>query len=90
MSHIKIAFRWQIIYGVNSPQYLEEAMIKQNRRMRVFALLCIFALIFAFTGSIIIPASADSQGKLLYAGGIPFGVKFYSKGVVVAGFCYVK
>ncbi len=58
--------------------------------MRVFALLCIFALIFAFTGSIIIPASADSQGKLLYAGGIPFGVKFYSKGVVVAGFCYVK
>ena len=58
--------------------------------MRVFALLCIFALIFAFTGSIIIPASADSQGKLLYAGGIPFGVKFYSKGVVVAVFCYVK
>ena len=65
-------------------------MVKQNRRTHIFALLCIFALVFAITGAITVPTSADTQGKLLYAGGIPFGVKFYSKGVVVAGFCYVK
>lgn len=69
---------------------MEEAMVKQNRRINVFALLCIFALIFAVIGAVIIPTSAEGQGKLLYAGGIPFGVKFYSKGVVVAGFCYIK
>ena len=65
-------------------------MVKQNRKKHVCALLCIFALTFAIIGAISIPTSAESQGKLLYAGGIPFGVKFYSKGIVVAGFCYIK
>ena len=65
-------------------------MVIQKRRTNVLALLCIFAVLLAITGSILVPTSAESQGKLLYAGGIPFGVKFYAKGIVVAGFCYVK
>lgn len=59
--------------------------------LRIITLTLIIFTIF----SLVIPTLADgslnadtsAKGKLLYAGGMPFGVKFFSKGVTVAGFC---
>ena len=64
-------------------------MVIQQRWKHIFAFLCVFALIISAVCSVA-SASAEASGKLLYAGGIPFGVKFYSKGIVVSGFCYIK
>ncbi len=35
-------------------------------------------------------AAEDLQGLMLYPGGMPFGVKFYTEGVSVVGFCDVE
>ncbi len=48
----------------------------------LLSLLSVLLLLGAFT----LPLAAEPQGKLLYAGGVPFGVKFYSEGVVISGF----
>ncbi len=50
------------------------------------ALLLACCTVFLLLGAFFLPASAAGEGKLLYAGGIPFGVKFYSEGVVISGF----
>ena len=50
-----------------------------------FALIIL--LFFFLTVHATAVGDSESGGKVLYAGGIPFGVKFFSRGVVVAGFC---
>ena len=68
-----------------------------KRSHRVFAALLIALLIFssaAFTANAQTAysrASAKRQNEItLYPGGMPFGVKFITEGVLVVGFCDVK
>lgn len=65
--------------------------IKKGKRNLLFSSIClILALILLTNVSLLADSHTSSgSGKLLYAGGIPFGVKFFSRGVVVAGFCDV-
>ncbi len=60
-------------------------MVKPNTKLRILSLLLILLSFLFLFSSFTVGVSADG-GKLLYAGGMPFGVKFYSSGVVVAGF----
>lgn len=49
-----------------------------------------FALIILIFSLCILPLFTENthaEGRLLYAGGITFGVKFFSKGVMISGFC---
>lgn len=62
--------------------------IKKGKRRVLTGAVC-FILMLCLLAQVSLFADAQRQpsGKLLYAGGIPFGVKFFSRGVVVAGFC---
>ena len=49
-----------------------------------------FILIILLLSLTSLPAFAQDEhtgGRILYAGGIPFGVKFFSRGVIISGFC---
>lgn len=64
-----------------------------KRSHRVFAALLIALFIFS-SAAFSINASAASAKRasdiMLYPGGMPFGVKFITEGVLVVGFCDVK
>ncbi len=65
----------------------------KTRRILRFALisLSLIFIVFSLLSHNTVSASEHSQSvKLLYAGGVPFGVKFFSKGVIIAGFCDVQ
>ncbi len=57
-------------------------MIKGAKRIS----LVILVLLIVFSAMPLSAAAYAEGSRLLYAGGIPFGVKFYSEGVIVAGF----
>ena len=68
-----------------------------KRSLRVFATLLIALFIFssaAYTANASTILTGAPQKKtndiLLYPGGMPFGVKFITEGVLVVGFCDVK
>ncbi len=62
-------------------------MLKKSRSVRwVALLLCCLALLFAVT----VPAGAAQARPVLTVGGIPFGVRFFTDGILVVGFCDVE
>lgn len=50
--------------------------------------LCLFASLFTITGAAA-GRQSDYKNMKLLVGGIPFGVKFNTEGVIVIGFCDV-
>lgn len=59
---------------------------RNETRLSVISFILII-LLLAFSTPVAYAQEARTGGKILYAGGIPFGVKFFSKGVTVSGFC---
>lgn len=80
---------------MKSNLFFKTELFKNKRQsfIRILSVTLVVFTLFAFA----IPTFADNsanidtseKGKLLYAGGMPFGVKFFAKGVTVAGFCDV-
>lgn len=67
-------------------------MKEYRKGLRKLALVCLcLIVVISAVGVLTTPIAATKEtqtgGRLLYAGGIPFGVKFFSTGVVIAGFC---
>ena len=60
----------------------------KNRYMKLLCLL-MTAVLLLLCGVLTASAASDAQGQV-YLGGMPFGVKFNTEGVMVVGFCDVE
>jgi len=60
---------------------------KKSLRLSLISFVLIILLFSLYSPVANAQSGESSGGRLLYAGGIPFGVKFFSRGVTVAGFC---
>ncbi len=62
--------------------------MRRYRILRVWSVLLILAILL--TGGILSAGAAEVGGpEQVYVGGMPFGVKFYTEGILVVGFCDV-
>jgi stage IV sporulation protein B len=62
-----------------------------NRKWNKIGAL-LLAVLLLVTGGVVTAAAAPADGTLpseVYVGGMPFGVKFYTEGILVVGFCDV-
>ena len=48
------------------------------------------ALLFIITVLTLPTAAAERERPVLYVGGVPFGVRFFTDGVLVVGYCDVE
>ena len=63
--------------------------MRKNQIIKICSLLMALLMVFSVGALSIGAASADSI-KEVYVGGMPFGVKFNTEGVLVVGFCDVE
>lgn len=60
----------------------------KSRYIRIWA--CLVAVVLLVAGSVLgVSAAEGSAPDKVYVGGMPFGVKFYTEGILVVGFCDV-
>ena len=62
-------------------------MIKTQKMKRCVALLVLLMLFF---GTLAVPIRAERERPMLYVGGIPFGVRFFTDGILVVDYCDVQ
>ena len=62
--------------------------MKTSKKTRIAALLCVF--LFIITAGALPVAAADGGRPGLQVGGTPFGVRFFTDGVMVVGYCDVE
>ena len=70
---------------------MKKRKINEIGRRTLSMILCFMMAVAICTGVLTVGASARNEtgyeGKKLIAGGIPFGVRFNTEGVIVVGFC---
>ncbi|MBQ3483275.1 MAG: SpoIVB peptidase [Clostridia bacterium] len=62
-------------------------MIKKQKWMRCFAALMTLLLLM---GTFALQTAAERERQELYVGGIPFGVRFFTDGILVVDYCDVQ